>query len=91
MFVLVLSILAAIGGAQDAGFECAWRTLAYEYGQELLPAQGSFATLFDALELGSQCGRPPPLRKIASIAAISRPVTDSPETKACVFKTVFNP
>ena len=37
-------------------FDCAVRKAAWEYGKTLLPARGSFATLFDALQLGSCSG-----------------------------------
>jgi hypothetical protein len=37
----------------DTEFECAWRAVAYDYGRALSPMQGSFQTLFDALQLDS--------------------------------------
>lgn len=33
------------------GFECAWRSAAYEFGQTLVPRLGAFDALYDALEL----------------------------------------
>ncbi len=62
MVIKVLALLALLSCAacQDAGFECAWRSLAYDYGRELLPAYGAFPTLFDALELASLCNHTQP-------------------------------
>jgi hypothetical protein len=34
-----------------ASFDCAIRSLAWDYGKHLLPAQGTFQTLYDALQL----------------------------------------
>ncbi len=46
--------------ADDAKFECAWRSLAYEYGRALMPRQGSFTSLFAALQLQA-CNQTEPL------------------------------
>ena len=44
----------------DANTDCAIRKFAWEYGQTLQPARGSFKSLFDALQLGA-CGVPAPV------------------------------
>ena len=66
---LILLIAAAAaeerGGAfvpiaerlRDIEFECAWRAVAYDYGRALLPKQGAFVSLFDALQLGTLCNK----------------------------------
>jgi hypothetical protein len=36
-----------------ASFDCAIRSAAWEYGKKLMPARGSFRSLYDALQLGA--------------------------------------
>lgn len=49
--------------AVPRSFDCAARRLAHEFAKNLIPQQGEFVQVFDALQLADYCGdtRPPQL------------------------------
>jgi len=54
-------------GGVPADIDCAVREYAWEYGKSLLPREGSFVSLFDALQLSENCGKARPLEtKVAA-------------------------
>ncbi len=66
LWLLVLNLLGGALGKDDPvsnpkdidpNFECAWREFAYQYGQYLQPWQGTFQSLFDALQLETVCNQ----------------------------------
>ena len=56
--------------------DCLFRSLAWEYGKELLPERGDFRTLFDALQLHVSC----PVCSSALMTPGSKPSTVSTRT-----------
>ena len=73
----VLSALAAppLSAAADPAFECAWRSLALEYAQQLQPFRpaAAFADIFAGLELGARCNQTYVAPPAAAAAAATRP------------------
>ena len=75
------SVLATIvtPGSQlssiDPAFECAWRTLAFEYAQKIQPARpaSAFQDIHDGLELGALCNVTFSLLPATLAAAAARP------------------
>lgn len=51
LLVCLAAVEIPVISAIPDDFECAWRSAAYDFGQKLLPRQGSFEALFQALEL----------------------------------------
>lgn len=92
LVLLVLSsahFLLGISAQQDPAFECAWRSLAYEYGQEIQPSLslGRSQALFDALQLLACNGTRP--TAAAASAAASAPFQVSQETISSSSNTYY--
>ena len=93
----VLSALAAppLSAAADPAFECAWRSLALEYAQQLQPFRpaAAFADIFAGLELGARCNQTyvaPPAAAAATTYYIdfARGDDGAAGSQAAPFKTI---
>jgi hypothetical protein len=76
----------------DPKLDCALREFTWAYAQRLLPARGSLPDVYDALELGTMCGTPPPAeadRKPRPLFNQMRP--DRPRPSSAAFTVWVDP